>query len=422
MRPGQAQPNRLPNTPERSGAESTVGEALVLERAARARAEAADRAKSDLMALVSHELRTPMGAVIAMAELLLAGPLEDTQRRYAETLYQSARSLLGVLNEILDFSKLEAGRFELDCAPFDLHGLLHSVAETLQARARDKGIDGLIEIDPELPPQVVGDQGRLRQILMNLADNALKFTHQGSVRLSAAPALYKGVAAVKFEIADTGVGLSAADRARLFQPYVQVDPKVASEYGGTGLGLSIARHLAELMGGEIDCDSVAGEGSRFWLMLPLQAANPAAGAPQPPECETPPADGLSGRLLVVEDNGVNRMLIGAYLDEFGLQYEMASSGEEALRLLNRRTFDLVLMDIMMPALDGIETTKLIRALPGARGKLPIVALTANAMKGDRETYLNAGMDAYVSKPIRGRELYDQIAAFLRKAEATAKTR
>lgn len=387
-------------------------EALAAERRARLKAESADQAKSELLALVSHELRTPMGAVIAMAELLLAGSLDDNQRRYAETLHQSARSLLSVLNDILDFSKLEAGHFVLDKAPFDLCALLADVASGLNVRTKEKGLEGRMEIAVECPDRVIGDAGRLRQILTNLVDNAVKFTHRGAVELTVKPALLDGKAAFKFEIVDTGIGLNDEERQRLFQPYVQIDRKIATQYGGTGLGLSIVRRLAELMGGEIGCESTPGEGSRFWVVLPMEPApqeNPRrAGS----EERHAPTGSLNGTVLVVEDNAVNRMLIGAYLSEFGVQHEMAAGGEEALELLGQRPFDLVLMDIMMPGLDGMETTRRIRALPGALGDMPIVALTANAMKGDRETYLAAGMDGYVSKPIRGRELYDRIADFL----------
>jgi CheY-like chemotaxis protein len=392
-----------------------LSDALAAEQTARAQAEDADRAKSDLLALVSHELRTPMGAVIAMAELLLAGKLEDSQRRYAETLHRSARSLLGILNDILDYSKLEAGRFELDEAPIDLREFVQSIGTSLEARVKDKSVETGVSVDPGCPDVVLADAARLRQILMNLLDNGLKFTSEGSVRLQVGPTRD---GAISFEVADTGIGLDEHEMARLFQPYVQIDRKIASQYGGTGLGLSIARRLADLMGGEIVCESDPGLGSRFRLVLPLSAVMEEAAGDETGSVEDEPryCSALSGRILVVEDNAVNRMLIGAYLDEFGVDYDMASSGEEALDLLTAKPFHLVLMDIMMPGLDGIEATKRIRSLPGMRGSVPIVALTANAMKGDRESYLAAGMNAYVSKPIRGRELYDQISAFLGPAQ------
>ncbi|MEG6507818.1 response regulator [Methyloligella sp. 2.7D] len=415
MRSGELRPGpHRGGSGERTDSISALSKALDEERKKRAKAEESDRAKSELLALVSHELRTPMGAVLAMSELLLAGPLESTQRRYAETLQQSARGLLSVLNEILDFSKLEAGRFDLDPAPFDLRELLRDITAGLEVRAERKGLRSGSEVAAAVPRYVYGDAGRLRQILTNLSDNAVKFTEHGSVRLEADAVRGAERTSVTIAIADTGVGLSATDRARLFEPYVQIDRKVAAEYGGTGLGLFIARKLAELMDGEIGCESIPGKGSRFWVTLPLQLADPAAVRP---EEEAEPEGGLKGTVLVVEDNAVNRMLIGAYLDEFGVRHEMAAGGEEALRLLAAKPVDLVLMDIMMPELDGIETTRRIRALPGPVSEVPVVALTANAMQGDKEHYLAAGMNGYVAKPIHGRELYEEVAAYLEPASA-----
>ncbi|MFD0986062.1 ATP-binding protein [Methyloligella solikamskensis] len=388
---------------------AALTEALFLEQAARAKAEAADNAKSRLLALVSHELRTPMGAVIAMSDLLLSSPLEDTQRRYAETLQSSARGLLALLNEILDFSKLEAGHFEVESEPFDLFALLNDLSGDLKVRAQDKAISAEIDIAEDCPCWVRGDGGRLRQILTNLIDNAVKFTSEGAVTLSVSAADRDDAVWLRFGVSDTGIGMNEGDRSRIFQPYVQIDPKIAADYGGTGLGLFIARKLAELMGGSLTCESKPGEGSRFWLNVPMHWAD----APQDDETDGFSGERpLAGTVLVVEDNAVNRMLIGAYLDEFGVEHEMAASGAEALRLLDQRCFDLVLMDIMMPEMDGLETTRRIRALPGKAGQVPVIALTANAMKGDRETYLEAGMNAYLSKPIRGRELYDEIAGYL----------
>jgi CheY-like chemotaxis protein len=380
--------------------------ALAAEREARERAEAADKAKSVLLAVVSHELRTPMGAVISMSELLLGGALDGTQRRYAETLNQSARSLLTVLNDLLDFSKLEAGRVELDVVPFDLHALIESTGRELRARANDKGLKSGVHVGMSCPRGVRGDAARLRQVLANLIDNAIKFTAHGSVHLHVNAGETDGKLILRFDVTDTGIGLSEEQKERLFQPYVQADRAVARQYGGTGLGLSIARRLVELMKGEIGCESLLGQGSLFWFTIPTtRAAAPAAS-------EARDKGGLSGHVLVVEDNAVNRMLIGAYLEEFGLTHEMVGDGTEALARLEANDYDLVLMDIMMPGLDGVEATRGIRKLEGSRAEVPIVALTAHAMKGDREDYLAAGMDGYVSKPIRGRELFAALKPYL----------
>ncbi len=385
-------------------------DALQAERQARQLAEAAEKAKSELISLASHDLRTPMGAIISMTELLLASPLDNTQRRYGETLQQSAKSLLAVLNDILDFTKLEAGYCELDLAPFDLHDLVQGIAAGLQARASDKGLASGVDIGASCPRRIKGDVGRIRQILDNLIDNALKFTSEGSVRLRASAREAGGTLTFRFDVIDTGIGLSKADQERLFQSYVQVDPAILSRYGGTGLGLSIARRLVKLMAGEIGCESVMGQGSLFWVSFPVLRVETEASAGR--EDEAQPAGVLSGEILVVEDNAVNRMLIGTYLDEFGLSHEMVDSGAAAIMCLASKTYDLVLMDIMMPELDGIETAKRIRKLQGPSAEVPIVALTSHTKKGDCQDYLAGGMDACLSKPIRGRELYAVLAPFL----------
>jgi len=379
-------------------------ETVDAERRMRERAEQADRAKSDLLAVVSHELRTPMGTVISMSELLLNGTLESNQKRYAETLQQSARSLLTVLNELLDYSKLEAGRFELDRAVFDLHELVKSVGSELQARARDKGLLGAVNVGMSCPRFIKGDAVRLRQVLTNFIDNAVKFTPRGSVHLHANAGEANDKLRLRFDVSDTGIGLGEFQKQRLFQPYAKVDRANASQ--GTGLGLSISRGLVELMGGEIGCESTPGQGSLFWFTIPTERADTS------PSKDAAATGTLIGHVLVVENNAVNRMLIGAYLEEFGLTYDVVEDGAAGLERLATKDYDLVLMDIMMPELDGVETTKRIRKLGGDAAELPIVALTAHAMKGDREDYLAAGMDGYVSKPIRGSDLFAALKPYL----------
>jgi CheY-like chemotaxis protein len=383
---------------------------LADERQAREAAEAADKAKSELLAMMGHELRTPMQAVVAMAELLLTSPLDPTQARYAETLHQSARSLLGVLNDVLDFSRLEAGRFELEQTSFDLHDLIQGVAVVLQTRANEKGLTGGVDIGANCPRFIVGDAARLRQVLMSLVDNALKFTAIGSVRVHASASEVDGRLLLRFDVTDTGVGLSKAVQERLFQPYVQVDSPVASQ-DGTGLGLSIARKLALLMGGEIGCESVVGQGTLYWCTLPAGRARMSMRPPRPGK-DAQPQGTLSGHVLVVEDNAVNRMLIVTYLDEFGLTHEVVASGGAAVMSLAANSFDLVLMDTAMPDLDGVEITRRIRSLHAPSSHVPIVALVAYGMKSDCGAYISAGMDAYVTKPIRGRDLYAALAPFL----------
>src|SRR3972149_3859581 len=385
---------------------------LADERRAREAAEAADKAKSDLLAMVGHELRTPMEAVIAMADLMLASPLAPTQHRYARTLHQSARSLLGVLNDVLDFSRLEAGRFELDQASFDLHDLIQGVAAVLQTRANEKGLTGAVDIGANCPRFIVGDAARLRQVLISLVDNALKFTARGSVRLQASASGVDGRLLLRFDVTDTGVGLSKAMQERLFQPYVQLDGPAANQIGGTGLGLSIARKLALLMDGEIGCESVVGQGTLYWFAVPAERPRGNVAAPPQPGNDVQPQGALCGHVLVVEDNAVNRMLIVTYLDEFGLTHDVAASGGAAVMGLAAKSYDLVLMDTAMRDLDGIETTRRIRSLHAPSSQVPIVAPIAHGMQSDCATYLAAGMDASVSKPIRGRELYAALAPSL----------
>ncbi len=383
----------------------SLAEALDAEREARERAEAADHAKSELLAVVSHELKNPMGAMVSMTELLLASQLDGTQRRYAETLEQSARSLLVVLQDLLDFSKLEAGRYELAVAPFDLHTLVKTAGGTLKAAAEAKEIEGGVHIGMSCPRFVKGDAARLNQILGNLIDNAVKFTGSGSVKLHVNAGDADGRLALRFDVIDTGVGLRESEIERLFQPYVQVEA-LQPRRGGTGLGLYIARRLVELMGGEIGCESAPGQGSLFWFTVPAERVALASLS------QGQNTGRLYGNVLAVEDNAMNRMLIAAYLDEFGLSYDIVESGQEALERLVTSRYDLVLMDIVMPELDGVETTKRIRAMQGPLAEIPIVALTAYTMRDDKEKYLAAGLDGYVSKPIRGRELFAALAPYL----------
>ena len=406
-------------------------QALAAERAGRARAEAESRAKSELLATVSHEVRTPMGAIISMADLLLGTVLNERQRHYAETLAQSGRGLLTLLNEILDFSKLEAGRFELEAVSFDFAELMQSIGSMLAVRAQEKGLASSLDLADGFPAQLWGDPVRIRQILDNLIDNAVKFTDQGSIRVLAGYGHDGDELVLRFEVHDTGIGLTAQQIEHLFKPYAQADSSVAVKYGGTGLGLSIARQLAQLMGGDMGAESSPQQGSMFWFTIRVREAAKASPdhVPSPDHVAAPdhvatpgltaapgPANArlgpLSGHVLVVEDNEINQMLIAAYLEQFGLSHETAVNGQEAVKMLQERQFDVVLMDIMMPVMDGLEATKQIRALSGPAAKVPIIALTAHAMKGDRETYLGAGMDSYVSKPVSAADLFSALCEHL----------
>jgi CheY-like chemotaxis protein/nitrogen-specific signal transduction histidine kinase len=417
-------------------------ERLAVERRARETAEAADKAKSELLAVTGHELRAPVETLIAMIELLSASPLDPAQRRYTDMLAQSALRLRHVLDDICDLTRLEAGRFALARSEFDLHAMMQDVGSVLQARASDKGLTSGVDIGASCPRLVVADEARIRQVLMSVIDTALKSTVDGSVRLHASGIEVNGVWRLRFDVSDTGSGHTRAERDQLFKPMLKFPSATTVQHGGTGLELAIARKLAALMGGEVGCDSAVGKGSLYWFTLAAEhagqaplAAEPLAAepaGPEPLEIESPilvlleqeavavkpvkeaePQGKLRGHVLVVEDNAVNRMLIATYLDEFGLSHEMVGTGASALLSLASKRYDLVLMDVMMADIDGVEAAKRIRALHAPAAEVPIVALVS-AKKGDRGAYLSAGMNAYVSKPIRGRELYRVLAPFLAK--------
>jgi CheY-like chemotaxis protein len=410
-----------------------LADKLAKERHARQLAEADGKARSELLAATGHELKAPVESLIAVTELLSASPLDPAQRRYADMLAEAAWRLLDVLNDLLDFTRLEAGRFALDRAEFDLHAMLQEIGSLLVGRAGDKGLTGGIDIGASCPRHVVADEARIRQALMCLVDNALKLTSEGSVRLHASALEVNGMWMLRFDVSDTGRGHSRAEREQLFKPVVRVPSAMQPQRSGTGLELSIAQKLALLMGGEIGCDSVVGKGSLYWFILTAEHAESERATPKressaaTPEHEAPPALAvsvpeqeptaeLSGHVLVVEDNAVNRMLIGSYLEEFGLSHEMVGSAGTALLNLASKPYDLILMDVSMPDLDGVEATKRIRALHASAAEVPIIALVTQAKTAECGAYLAAGMDGYVTKPIRGRELYAALAPFLAQDE------
>jgi CheY-like chemotaxis protein len=410
-----------------------LADRLAEERHARHVAEAAGRARSELLATTGHELKAPVESLIAIIELLSASPLDPAQRRYADMLAESARRLLGGLNDLLDFTRLEAGCFELDPAEFDLHAMLREVGSALLERASQKGLTSGFDIGASFPWQVVADEARIRQVLMCLIDNALKLTSEGSVRLHASAIDVNGSWMLRFDVSDTGKGHSRAEREKLFKPVVRIPSAMQPRRSGTGLELSIAQKLALLMGGEIGCDSVVGKGSVYWFTLGAEHAESERAGPEPkpvaamPEQEAPatlavtvpewePTAKLSGHVLVVEDNAVNAMLIASYLDEFGLNHEMVGSVKTALLNLASKSYDLVLMDVTMPDLDGVEATTRIRALQAPAAEVPIIALVVQAKTAECGAYLAAGMDGYVTKPICGRELYAALVPFLAQDE------
>jgi signal transduction histidine kinase/DNA-binding NarL/FixJ family response regulator len=376
--------------------------------ARRLEAEGASLAKSQFLATICHEIRTPMNGLIGMLDLMLRAGLDAAQRERAAIARESAEQLLAILNDVLDLSKLEADRVAIDRAPADLHRMARDVAALMATVARGRDLAVTVRIAPEVPKVLLCDAKRVRQVLMNLVGNAVKFTEKGriEVTLDYLPQEERLEVAVR----DTGIGISEAAKRRLFERYSQVHG-AAADCGGTGLGLAIARQLVELMGGGIGVESVEGLGSTFSFWLPAAPAAPgeeeAAAEPSLPLPALPPA-----RILVAEDNPTNRQILEAYLAMGGHSARMVEDGAEACAAVGEEDFDLIVMDVQMPVMDGVTATRWIRELDGAKAGIPIVALTANAMQGDRDRFIAAGMNDYVSKPVALDDLYRAIARCL----------
>jgi len=374
---------------------------------ARAEAEAANQAKSTFLATMSHEIRTPMNGVLGMMDVLEHQGLNQNQRRSVATMRESAQSLLRIIDDVLDFSKIEAGRLELEATAFSLSGLIDGVVSTFHAQAAGKRLTLATEIDSGSDDVLVGDPTRVRQILFNLLGNALKFTERGGIWVHASTApLGSGRTRVTLGVRDTGIGLDAEQRARLFRPFAQADSSTTRRFGGTGLGLSIVRRLAELMEGSVAVESTPGVGSEFTVTLTLATA-PADSPlktllrPAAPGAAAAPAHAGTGpRVLVVDDHPVNREVLVRQLGLIGIECDTAEDGVQALSLWAPGRYAAVLADIHMPRMDGHELTRRIReAEAGGRGRTPVVAVTANALKGEEERCIAAGMDAYIAKPV-----------------------
>ena len=367
---------------------------------AQIKSEEASMAKSDFLANISHEIRTPMNGVIGSTELLLNTQLEEKQKYFAHTIKDSAQSMLTIINDILDYSKIEAGMFDLDNHPFNIIDLLKQINSSFANKVKAKNLKFKLKVDPKMNQWVLGDAGRIRQIFTNLIGNSLKFTKEGSISLIGQIVKEdKKSMYVKFNIIDTGIGISKAKQKQIFERFTQADGSTTRKYGGTGLGLSISRQLSSLMGGEVNFSSKADEGTNFWFTIKLQKTQKPEKIHQKNKNNELPQ--YSANVLVVEDNQTNQMVAKEILSLYGIKVKIANDGLESIECLKQKNFNLVFMDCHMPVLDGYKATQKIRKYDSKdlNPSTPIIAMTASAMQGDKEKCIAYGMDDYITKPI-----------------------
>ena len=377
-------------------------------------ADAGNRAKSQFMATMGHEIRTPLNAILGTAELLELANLPEDSTNLVRTIHSSGEALLEIINEILDYSKIENGKMELELRSIDLRSLATKTAEIIRGRAGEQGNKLILDIPERLPvPLVRTDPTRLRQVLLNLLSNAVKFTHKGRVTLRLRQFHREGVLHLRFEVEDTGIGIDPAGLAKLFQPFTQVDASISRKYGGTGLGLTICKQIVEKLGGELGVRSEPGQGSLFWMEVPAEAAEMETDAALSMPAADPEAPLTRSNILLVEDNLVNQQVATRFLDRLGQTVTIANNGIEAVAIARAKPFDIILMDMQMPEMDGIEATRRIRA--EVVNPAPIIAMTANASDEDRRRCLEAGMVGFESKPITLKRLQAVLAAHLAPA-------
>jgi len=368
-------------------------------------AETASKTKSEFLANMSHEIRTPMNGVLGTLQLLQDTELSDSQREYVSIAYNSGESLLTLLNDILDFSKIEAGKMTLESIPFNIEQLVKELVALLHGKAEERNVQLISEMDSKLEKFVRGDSVRIRQILTNLMTNAIKFTENGEVKVKLS-VLEKNSDSIrlKLEVIDNGIGILEEAQRKLFNSFTQADGSTTRKYGGTGLGLAIVRQLVTMMHGRLGVESKPGEGSCFWVELVFEIVNEEAIEDQP-EKDQEVAGEIGGRVLLVEDNPVNQMVAKKMLEKMGMDYEMVNNGQEAVdRIAEDQNFNLILMDCQMPVMDGYEATHVIRDKEKEPDHIIIVAMTANAMEGDKEQCIEAGMDDYIAKPVKSPDL------------------
>ncbi|MDR0221651.1 MAG: response regulator, partial [Lachnospiraceae bacterium] len=369
-------------------------------------AEELSRIKSSFLASMSHEIRTPMNAIIGMSELLSKERLSEHQKQYVGDIWTSATSLLAIINDILDISKIESGKFELLPVHYNFVDMLENVKSIFRIMAHKKGIDYLLEMGEGVPAYLYGDDIRLKQVLVNLSSNAVKFTEHGYVALQVSV----DAETITIKVTDTGVGIPPQALEGIFDPFTQADTKKHRHIKGTGLGLSISKQFVEMMGGTIGAESVVGEGSVFTVAIPKTVGDEALVAAADEEVE--PFYAPTAQVLVTDDNALNLKVASGFLEMYGIKADTVSSGEEALQKVQEKAYDLVFMDHMMPGMDGVETTGAIRALGGKFTELPIVALTANSIVGSEEVFLANGLNGYLSKPIETKRLADVLGRWI----------